>query len=50
MLVHLGEHPTTEDALGAWPSQVEHLREIGRNVQASKLEYKLDRLRDLVEK
>lgn len=47
--MHLGEHPTPEDALGAWPSQVERLRVIGRDGQANKLEAKLDRLRDLVE-
>ena len=49
MLVHLGEHPTPEDALATWPSQVERLRVIGRDGQADKLEAKLDRLRDLVE-
>ena len=49
MLVHLGEHPTPGDALGAWPSQVERLRAIGRDGQANKLEAKLDRLRDLLE-
>lgn len=49
VLVHLGEHPTTETALDAWPAQVEHLRAIGRDGQAEKLQSKLDRLRELME-
>lgn len=48
VLVHLGEHPTPEAALDAWPSDVEHLRRIGRNDQAKKLEAKLDKLRELM--
>ena len=48
VLIHLGEHPTPEAALDAWPAQVEHLRTIGRNVQADKLEAKLDKLRELL--
>jgi hypothetical protein len=47
VLVHLGEHPTPEAALDAWPPQVERLRAIGREEQADKLETKLDRLREL---
>jgi len=50
VLVHLGEHPTPEGALDAWPSDVEQLRAIGRGDQADKLEAKLDRLHDLLEK
>jgi hypothetical protein len=50
VLVHLGEHPTPDAALDAWPSDVEHLRAIGRVDQADKLQSKLDRLRALVEK
>ena len=47
VLVHLGDHPTPEAALDAWPTQVEHLRAIGREGQADKLERKLTRLREL---
>jgi hypothetical protein len=50
VLMHLGEHPTLEAALNAWPSDVQHLRAIGRDDQANRLEAKLDRLRKLVEK
>ena len=50
VLVHLGEHPTPEDALGAWPSEAEHLRAIGRDGQADKLEAKLNRLRGLIKR
>ncbi len=46
--MHLGEHPTPEAALAAWPAQVEHLRAIGRDDQAEKLQAKLERLRELV--
>jgi hypothetical protein len=48
VLVHLGEHPTPEAALDAWPSDVEHLWAIGRDDQANKLEAKLDRLREFM--
>jgi len=47
VLVHLGEHPTPEAALQAWPAEVEHMRAIGRDAQAEKLRSKLDRLREL---
>ena len=47
VLVHLGEHPTIEAALDAWPSEVEHLRVIGRDAQADKLKAKLEKLREL---
>jgi hypothetical protein len=47
VLVHLGEYPTPEAALDAWPSDVEQLRAIGRDDQANKLEAKLDKLREL---
>lgn len=50
VLVHLGEHLTPEDALGVWPSRVEHLQSIGRDGQAEKLKVKLYKLRDLVGK
>jgi hypothetical protein len=48
VLVHLGEHPTPEAALEAWPTQVQHLRTIGRDDQADKLQSKLNRLRELM--
>ena len=49
VLVHLGEHETPEAALAAWPSQIEHLRSIGRGSQGEKLESKLAKLRELWE-
>ncbi len=50
VLVHLGEHPTPESALAAWPATVEHLRSIGRDAQAERLEAKLHRLRALMQR
>ena len=50
VLVHLGEHETPEAALAAWPSQVEHLRRIGRDRQADELQRKLDKLSELVKR
>jgi hypothetical protein len=49
VLVHLGTHQRPEDALEAWPSEVEHLRAIGREDQAEKLERNLEKLRALTE-
>ena len=49
VLVHLGTHERPEDALAAWPSEVEHLRKIGREAQADKLEANLNKLRTLTE-
>ena len=49
VLVHLGVHETPEAALSAWPSEVEHLRTIGRDAQADKLEGNLEKLRALME-
>jgi hypothetical protein len=49
VLVHLGTHERPEDALAAWPSEVEHLRKIGREEQAAKLEGKLEKLGTLIE-
>ena len=46
--VHLGEHEIPEDALGAWLSEIDHLRNIGRDNQADKLEAKLTKLYGLV--
>ncbi len=49
VLVHLGRHERPEDALAAWPVEVEHLRKIGREDQADKLQANLDKLRALKE-
>jgi len=49
VLVHLGIHGRPEDALAAWPSEAEHLRKIGREEQADKLEANLNKLRALTE-
>jgi hypothetical protein len=49
VLVHLGTHEKPEDALAAWPSEAEHLRKIGRDEQADKLEANLKKLRALTE-
>jgi len=49
VLVHLGIHESPEDALAAWPSEVGHLRKIGRVEQADKLEANLEKLRALTE-
>ena len=49
VLVHLGRHERPEDALAAWPSEAEHLRKIGREEQADKLEANLRKLRALTE-
>ncbi len=45
--VHLGEYPTAEEALSAWPSQIERLRRIGRESKANTLQEKLKKLHDL---
>jgi len=50
VLVHLGEHPTPESALATWPATVEHLRAIGRDARADRLEAKLHRLRALMQR
>ncbi len=47
VLVHLGTHESPEDALAAWPAEVGHLRKIGREGQADKLEANLEKLRAL---
>ncbi len=49
VLVHLGTHERPEDALTAWPPEVAHLRKIGREGQAAKLEANLKKLRALTE-
>ena len=48
VLVHLGRHERPEDALAAWPKEVEHLRKIGREDQADKLEANLKKLEELI--
>ena len=48
VLVHLGTHERPEDALAAWPREVEHLRKIGREGQADRLEANLRKLRALM--
>jgi hypothetical protein len=47
--VHLGVYATAEDALAAWPQEVDHLRQIGRESKAEKLQDKLDRLQELTQ-
>ncbi len=49
VLVHLGVHETPEAALSAWPKEVAHLRRIGRDRQADKLEANLKKLRAKVD-
>jgi hypothetical protein len=49
VLVHLGAHERPEDALAAWPSEVKHLRKIGSEEQADKLEANLEKLRALTQ-
>ncbi len=45
VLVHLGHHEKPEDALAAWPSEVRHLRAIGGDRQANRLEKNLKKLK-----
>jgi len=49
VLVHLGEYETPEEALVVWPSEIEHLRRIGREDKADKLKGNLKNLRALTE-
>ena len=49
VLVHLGTHEGPEDALAAWPWEVAHLRKIGQEEQAAKLEANLKKLKALTE-
>ena len=48
--VHLGEYETSEDALAAWPDEIQHLRSVGRENQAFKLEGKLTKLYKLAKR
>jgi hypothetical protein len=50
VLVHLGEYETPYVALATWPDEIAEHRRYGRDVQAEKLQGKLERLRELIEK
>ncbi len=45
-VIHLGEHQTADDALSAWPQEIQKLKRT-RPKQADKLRDKLNRLREL---
>ncbi len=47
VLVNLDEHTTPEEALSAWPEEVDRLREAGRTKRADWLESKLEKLRSI---
>jgi hypothetical protein len=47
VLVHLGRYEKPEDALAAWPSEAKHLRAIGREDQANRVEGNLKKLKAL---
>jgi hypothetical protein len=47
VLMHLGHHPTVDEALKRWPREVGGLRRRGNDDAADALKEKLDRLRDL---
>jgi hypothetical protein len=47
VLIHLGFHPTVDDALKQWPREVGRLRRSGYDEAADTLKGKLDRLRKL---
>jgi hypothetical protein len=47
--VHLGVHETPEAALASWPDEVAHLRRIGREGHADRLENNLKKLIALTE-
>src|SRR5919107_3207834 len=44
VLVHLGVHETPEAAMASWPDEVAHLRRIGGEGQADRLQGNLKRL------
>ena len=48
-MVHLGIHETPETALSSWPVEIAHLRRIGREAQADRLEANLKKLTALME-
>jgi hypothetical protein len=45
VLVHLGVHETPEAAMASWPIEIAHLRRIGREGQADRLEANLKKLK-----
>jgi hypothetical protein len=45
--MHLGKYETPQKALEAWPAEICEHREAGRDAQATKLQSKLERLREL---
>jgi hypothetical protein len=47
VLVHLGHHPTVDDALKRWPREVGRLRRTGHEEAAEALKAKLEQLRKL---
>jgi hypothetical protein len=47
VLVNLDEHESPQQALHAWPDEIDRLRAVERNKWADWLEGKLERLRDL---
>jgi hypothetical protein len=49
VLVHLGVHETPEAALASWPGEIAHLRRIGREGQADRLEANLEKLKALTQ-
>ncbi len=49
VLLHLGIHETPEAALASWPDEIAHLRRIGREGQADRIEANLKKLRALTE-
>ena len=50
VLVHLGQYPSPEHALRAWPEDIAEHKEAGRDEQAERLQKKLDELRRLTRK
>jgi hypothetical protein len=48
VLVHLGEHATSEAALEAWREDVERARSVGRDKTAARLEKKIRKLEHAV--
>jgi hypothetical protein len=45
VLVHLGIHETPEAAMASWPDEIAHLRRIGREGQADRLDANLKKLK-----
>gem|GEM_PF-1250600 len=49
-VIHLGEHQTADEALAAWPQEINELVRKGRPRKAEKLQDKLGRLQELTER